>query len=206
MKRPVVLLDCDGPLADFHGAYLRAFHEETDLVAPQEGIDRWAIHECTFFVDAAKRLGVEPLELRRRVDRHVLRPGFCDSIEPQPNARVIVKQLMELSDVFVVTSPWNSSVTWMHERHQWLVRKLAIPRGHIIQTGRKHLIRGDVFVDDKPSHVEEWAHQWPNGRAVLFDMPHNRSEGSSRRGSWPEVLDALLVLQEVRARSERPSA
>lgn len=196
MVRPVILLDCDGPLADFAGAYLRALDEETGYKHTPEEVDRWEIHDCAFFVYAARQVGLEPSELRRRVDAHVLRPGFCDSIQPQPGVRIAVEKLKELGDVYVVTSPWYSSTTWMHERLHWCARKYGIHRAHVIQAGRKHLIRGDVFVDDKPSHVEEWARHWPEGKAILFDMPHNRSHAANlARGGWDDVLQAVEGLR-----------
>lgn len=184
-RRPIVLLDCDGPLADFSGSYLRALYQETCCAHGVHEIDQWSIHKCGFFIDAARKTGVDPSELRRRVDAHVLRPGWCSSLTPTRFSQICVDDLHELADVYVVTSPWDSSVTWMHERLHWLNREFNVPRGNVIQAGKKHLVFGDVFVDDKPEHVEAWLEQWPNGRALLFDMPHNRNaDPRLERTNW----------------------
>ncbi len=191
--RPVILLDCDGVLADFGAGYLGAFVEETGDVVGTDQIDRWDMHKCTFFIKAAEAIGVTTTELRRRVDAHVSRPGFCSSLAVTHGALSAVERLREIGDVYVVTAPWDSSVTWMHERAHWIHRKLGIPRSHVIQAARKHLIAGDVFVDDKASHVAEWAERWPQGHSILFDLPHNQDASGVRRGGWADVIAAARV-------------
>jgi 5'(3')-deoxyribonucleotidase len=187
---PTILLDVDGVLADFQSHYLGAIYAETGMVCDAASIDRWDIHETDVFIAAAKHIGIELSALRKRVDAHVVKPDFCATIAVQQGAVEAVTRLQELGDVFVVTSPWDSSPTWMHERHHWVHRHFGIPRHHVIHTGRKHLIRGDIFVDDKLSHVEEWSAAWPNGLPILFDMPHNRGTdavGVARAG-WPFII------------------
>lgn len=194
--RRVVLLDCDGPLANFTGAYLNAFLVLTGRLAVEDEVDRWAIHECGFFQEEAARRGETPGQLRKAIDAMVVAPGFCENIRPQKAAVEAVAKLRELADVYVVTSPWDSSPTWMYERLHWVHRHFDIPRGHVIQTGRKHLVRGDIFVDDKPSHVVEWQAAWPGSLGVLFDMHHNRAEtpeGIPRAG-WRFVIAAASEL------------
>ncbi len=187
--KPVVLLDCDGPLADFGQAYLDALWVETGASHSPREVDRWDMHNCEFFVELSQRFE----HLRRRVDAHVIKPGFCDGIDVAHGAKAAVAKLVEVADVYVVTSPWDSSPTWMHERTRWVAKHFPeIGRRRVIHAAQKHLIRGDIFVDDKPSHIEEWTRHWPNGAAVLFDMHHNRTEGAGlQRGGWPEVLAAL---------------
>ncbi len=186
MTKPIVLLDCDGPMADFTTAYLDALHAETGLRHHAGEVDQWAIHQCAFFTRAA----AEHQGLKKRVDARVCLPAFCFNIAVQPHAQDAVKALQEVADVYVVTSPWDSSPTWQHERMHWVEKHFAIPRARIIQTAAKHLVRGDVFVDDKPSHVESWAKAWPHSVAVLFDMHHNQEErvlGATRAG-WPFIV------------------
>lgn len=195
--RPIVLLDCDGPLADFTGAYLQAFEEETGLKATLEDVTGWHIHSCDFFENAAREMKIKPSELRKRCDAHVSRPGFCYAIRPYDYAISRVSRLQEMAEVIVVTSPWDSSPTWMHERTLWLKKHYGVPRTHVIHAAQKHLIWGDVFVDDKPEHVDAWHERWGvvsdrgRGRAVLFDMHHNRSLNHPLRGSWEHVIAHL---------------
>jgi len=195
--KPIILLGCDGPLAGFTKAYLNALWLETGARIDEEEVDLWAIHECAFFKRIAAERGLEDHHrLRKIVDAHVVMAGFCDGIAPQPGAQDAVRRLSELGEVFVVTSPWDSSPTWMFERLHWVARHFpTIGRRRVIQTAQKHLIRGDVFVDDKLEHVETWSAAWPGSKAILFDMHHNRRDSAKEwRGGWGHAIDAAAAL------------
>lgn len=190
--KPIILLDCDGPLACFTQAYLNALFTETGELHQAEEVDRWAIHECEFF----KRIETQGFSsLRKRIDARVVKPGFCEEILPQPGAKEAVAKLSEIGEVFVVTSPWDSSPTWMHERLHWVAKHFPeVGRRRVIQTAQKHLIRGDVFVDDKLEHIEQWSNAWPESRAILFDMHHNRGDSAKHfRGGWEHALQAARI-------------
>lgn len=197
MILPVILLDCDGPLARFSEAWLAAHFIECGVLRDVREIDRWDMASCAWFAADAAKAGLEPSALKKRIAAHVIRPGFCEEIEVQAGAKEAVAKLAELAEVFVVTSPWDSSPTWMHERMHWVHRHFGIPRGHVIQAGRKHLIRGDVFVDDKASHVLEWSAAWPDGTAILFDMAHNRADdvGDVVRAGWDHIVQVAMAMK-----------
>lgn len=191
--RPIVLLDSDGPLSDFTSSYLEALEAETGMRHLAEEVDQWAIHECDFFKQAARRINVSHRDLKARVDRHVSVQGFCASLKVQPGAIEAVNALKAIADVYVVTSPWDSSPTWMYERLHWIALNFELPRSRVIQTGTKHVIKGDVFLDDKPSHVTEWGLAWPKGASLLFDMSHNRSAPADlKRADWAEVIATVM--------------
>lgn len=46
----------------------------------------------------------------------------------------------------------------MPERTRWLVRHFDAKPSQIMHTSAKHLVRGDVLIDDKPTTIERWAH------------------------------------------------
>lgn len=201
--RPIVLLDCDGPLADFTTHYLVALARVTNGKAlhTAEEVDRWAIHDCQFFHDAAVRFGVEREVLKRKVDAEVTAPGFCAHIPVQKGSQNAVAELRSLAQVYVVTSPWNSGATWMHERERWLLQHFDIGHKSVFHCSSKFLVRGDVFVDDKADHVATWAKAWPDSRAFLFDMHHNKRDDvghsgrPSARGGWDEVIRHVRSLE-----------
>lgn len=190
--KPVILLDCDGPLSNFTKAYLKVVTAETGFPCRVENVDRWAIHTTEVFRLAAEFKGITVQELKSKVEKHIVRQSFCTDIEVQKEAQAAVEELRSIGEVFVVTSPWDSSPTWMYERLHWCNHHFGISRGNVIQAGTKHLIRGDVFVDDKVSHVRDWQEAWPKGVGVLFSMHHNHLEDSKgiQRGGWELTLEA----------------
>jgi 5'(3')-deoxyribonucleotidase len=200
--KPIILLDVDGPLADFAGAYLREFADITGRVHSVQDVTEYHMHDNAFFGAACAAMGLQRGELTRRIVDRVISPGWCAALEPHPGAQAAVSRLQELGDVYVVTSPWDSSPTWQHERLHWCEKHFEISRGNVIHAGKKHLIRGDVFVDDKASHVEEWHREWPDGLGVLFDMHHNKNEFvAATRGGWPFVIGHVEAL--VRTSDDR---
>lgn len=201
MTRPIILLDCDGPLANFTAAYLATVRRITGKQILPSEIDRWDIHKCDPVRKAAESCCFTSSELRSFVDQYIKRPGWCDEIPTTSAAAENVERLRAIGDVYIVTSPWRSSPTWVHERTRWCKRELGIDADHVIHTEAKHLIYGDIFVDDKPEHVRAWSERWPDGTAILFDMPHNRGAdvGRAIHGGFLEVIEAVRRLLASRS-------
>lgn len=186
---PVVLLDADGPLFNFTRGWFDAL---ASIVPGRYTVSmhtQWSLSSCDFFHKAAAQASMSPRELKRRVDDLVMAEGFCAKLQVQPGAQAAVEELKALADVYVVTSPWDSSKTWMHERMHAVHKHFDIPRANVIQTASKQLVNGHVFVDDKPTNVRRWGGRWITGAAFLFDMHHNRgADHDLRRGAWGDII------------------
>jgi 5'(3')-deoxyribonucleotidase len=102
--------------------------------------------------------------------------GFARHLDVYPGAIDGVRRLQQIAEVYIVTSPWNSNPTWCHDREAWLERHFGIPHARVIHTSAKHLIAGDVLVDDKTSTCDQWRAAWPSGVAVLWSTLHNRRD------------------------------
>jgi 5'-nucleotidase len=188
VTRPVVLLDVDGVMADFVTAALRTIQEVRGLVVPPEQITTWHVHES---IPGCHRWWPE-------VEQHMFAPGWCEAIPPFPGAREGLASLRQLADVFFVTSPWKSP-TWAYERTRWLRAQMGVEDAHerVVSTQAKHLVAGDVFVDDKPENVAAWAADHPSGLALLWDQPTNRtSPVRPRCASWDDLVRAVRLLGE----------
>jgi 5'(3')-deoxyribonucleotidase len=83
-----------------------------------------------------------------------------DSIPVYEGAVEGVKKLKELADIICVTSPFNGSPTWAHERELWLERHFGADISYVIHTRHKERIHGDIFIDDKYEHVRSWFDYW----------------------------------------------
>lgn len=191
MKR--VLLDCDGVLADFIGRALKTVAYHTGRTHKPADVTEF---------DFCGALRLHPDEVRA-VKRTISDDeGWWSSLEVLPGAIDGVRALREVAHVFVVTSPWNSCKTWLHERESWLKRHFDIPHSMVLAGSAKHLVSGDVFVDDKTATLVAWDHEQsymqrnPDGSihetfAVQWETPHNRLDewhGKSTR-SWPELVE-----------------
>lgn len=85
---------------------------------------------------------------------------------------------------------------WVFERTEWLKEHFDIDLRHVIHTSSKYLVHGDVFLDDKPDHVEGWRREHPNGLAMLWHTSNTRTLGMDdlRVKSWDEVVKRSRVL------------
>jgi 5'(3')-deoxyribonucleotidase len=188
MRRPVVLLDVDGILADFIGAALRYLFDQSGTVVPYERVRTWEIFDSI------------PPELQGYKDSVYDRfrsHGACTSICPYEGSRMGVHHLHGLAEVVIVTSPFPGSETWMYEREQWLKFHYNIARDHIIHACSKHYVKGDIFVDDKASHVISWAEAHPTGMSLLWSAPTNEHEELpdtvSRVAGWDQLLARVYL-------------
>jgi 5'(3')-deoxyribonucleotidase len=108
-----------------------------------------------------------------------------------------MRELNQLGAVYVVTSPWWPSPTWMYERTNWLRRHFGVTPEWVVHTSAKKLVHGRVFIDDNYAHLVDWrtANPIDHELALLVDAPYNRAaplgleRGRVRRTKgWGDVV------------------
>ena len=186
-----VLHDVDGVLANFLKATLIVLEE---LGGPR--VDPLTFHEW----DLLKTI---PAEFHEGLWAAWRSPGFCADLEAYPGAQDGVKRLKGMAEVFFVTSPMGQSPHWMWERDRWLRQLVDATSHEIVFMNAKHIVTGDVLIDDKPDHVLEWKRYHPGGTGVLWAQSYNRHtelpEGVIRTNSWAHVHDIVGGLSEARS-------
>lgn len=180
--KPVVLVDVDGVLSGFVSSYLRAVYRETGRQYSYEDVTQY---------DMKRALGLNDLEAAN-VASHVQTPGFCEDIPVLEGATDGVRRLQEIAEVYIVTAPWNANRTWTYEREKWLARNFGIPSSRVIHTHAKHLVTGDILVDDKTDTIRKWSETHP-GTAVLWECPWNIADEWSgpRTNNWDDVCNLV---------------
>lgn len=157
--KPLVWLDCDGPLANILEPTLALINELTGRKLTVQDVTDWDLFACLELDDSTEK-AVRALWQA---------PGFCNSLLPAAGAKTAVAELLTFCDVRVATTLQSSAPTWAYDRLRWLAREFKIPATSVVFTTDKSVLIGDVFVDDKIEHVQ--AAEMP---AFLFDMPYNR--------------------------------
>ena len=214
-KRLTILCDCDGVLGDFQAQYLHEIYRVTGRLQSARNIITWATEESPFFQEAADAAKMSKEALKKHIEDAISRPDWAYEIPPYSDAKRYVRELMKEHDFYVVTSPWHSSRTWVHDRNRWLAEHFGIPASRVVNTSCKKNIRGDVFIDDKPTHVEEWCKNIKyhgSEVGVLFTQPYNVHisipTGGIRVHSWGHLAQQIEDWAAVRgheARLERES-
>jgi 5'(3')-deoxyribonucleotidase len=208
MRKPLVLVDCDGPMADFCEGFLDLIEEETGERFGAACITEWTITDSPFFQAIQTRNGQTHAELARAVWKRANRIGFCSSLKPVAGAIEAVERLREFANVEVLTSPLASSPTWITERVEWLGRHFGFEAEDVHLVSKKFRVPGDFLIDDKLSHLLKWRSAEGRGGytshayqhvPILWDAPYNRERGEGvnvkRANSWEEVI--TLVKGEI---------
>jgi 5'(3')-deoxyribonucleotidase len=190
--KPVVLLDCDGVLADFITPCLRVIERLTGNRHAHDDVDVW---------DFDRKLIASDTD-REAYWACITAPGFCASLEPYSGTPFAVECLRSVADVYILTSPMLAP-TWAHERQQWLKEHFGVSHKHIISTPAKRLVAGDVFVDDKPEHVEAWSQRWTSGIGICWAAPYNATHADAFMDN--RTRDWNTVLRVARQAAERSS-
>lgn len=183
-KRPIVLLDCDGVMADFSTKCIEFINQRTGRNYTIDDVTEWDIFQS---------LGQEDLE--PALDAAINIDEFCLEIPVLQGTKEALKELRKLSTVVCVTAP-HHAVLWPGHRSIWLQEKLGFDKQHIAQIHSKFLVFGDVFVDDNGKNVSQWKKWWMKYSthdcdALLWDRLYNRhhyDENVTRVFAWDDVI------------------
>jgi 5'(3')-deoxyribonucleotidase len=179
VKRPRILCDVDGVLADFVGLVLDYVQRNVGLHYSREAIDAW---------DCFAVLGIPEHWPYFRTQCDELQ--LCRSMRPIPGASEFYAALGQIGEVRVCTSPMTPA--WLSQRAEWLV-EFGIPMRDHIHAHDKHELHPayDVLIDDRTENCE--AFERAGGRAFCIATPYNANV-STRRGTHAECLAWLRAL------------
>lgn len=176
MSRKRLILDCDGPAADFTGALLQSV--ESTLTV--DDITDWYVFE---------RLTISQEAVARKVCED---PDWWRNLPVIPGSQDAVAQLSQSYEILWATSPWWSCVGWDHARRGWLKEHFGAHSDEVAIISNKSFLGGDVLIDDKPEHIEKWTARNPYSMGILYGLPHNQSIMPSHRiEGWPQIVSRL---------------
>ena len=173
----VIFCDMDGVLSQFTEGVVEVL-ANNGIPTPYK-MDQWKLEN-----------NIRPLWRRRAkklIGKALTHPGFWSLLQPHEGAIEGFKKLQEKGEVYIATTPWNSTACFKGKR-QWIARYLkGFPQDRIIFIKDKSLLRGSLLIDDKPSNLHGFI-----GRTRLMDRPWNQEERWHLRvHSWKELLDSI---------------
>lgn len=178
-----LLLDQDGPLADFDMHFYERCEGryELDVAGPHEQTAR-------YFTDHIPNRA-HRAEARAMVDK----AGWFRHLPVTPGAIEGVAALIDAGvDVWVCTKPLEVNPTCRDDKGAWLAEHFPMLEHKLIITPDKSLIAGDVLLDDAPHSTWIDRASWT---PVIFAAPFN-GPGSAwadlPHWTWGDPLDDLL--------------
>lgn len=185
MNKLRVLLDVDQVLTSFIDLYVSCAKKAGVLKEPVP-FD-WE-PECWDIGDALNLNQKEKDKVHKYLNRNNVGkymkslPGHC-----------YVKELMNLDgvEVFFVTTSYDGSPTWDHDRRYWIKERFGRKaRSNLVFTEKKEVVEGAILLDDKVENVLKWAKRHPQGKGIVWPWKYNISLNqtlqSLENDPWPQ--------------------
>ncbi|MFZ5824904.1 MAG: 5' nucleotidase, NT5C type, partial [Bacillota bacterium] len=140
-------------------------------------------------------------ECGKRIYHYLNRPGFFADLEPIEGCVESLDRLQQICELVVVTASPKEAAG---DKIAWVRKHLPmVPRGNIVVTYRKDLVRGDFMFDDAPKNL---VHH-PATR-IMMDYPYNRDfHDCYRVRSWSDAEELIgRLVAERQGQTETPSA
>lgn len=177
-RRIRVLFDLDDTLTDFIVELVDRYNKKYGTNHTKKDCYKWELNEI---------FEHNILELIDDED-------FFESVKPKEGAIELMKMLVEndkVFEVYVITSclkPENyiKKIKWF-EKHMPF-----FPATNVVPLSDKHIVKGDILVDDRPKNIMDWEAENRNGIGILMDASHNQSCSYFLRIKKLEELESFL--------------
>ncbi len=176
MKKQRIILDQDDVLADTYLKIAQIIVADFGTGLPLEAFYQKPFAEILSNTD------------RERITKLIHQPGFFADIPLKPHAQEVVRELAKKYDIFVGTAAMEFPDSF-RDKYDWLQTHFDfIHWRNIVFCGDKSILTADYLIDDMPKNFVDF-----EGKAILFDSPHNYQETNYLRvNNWLEIGDLLL--------------
>ncbi len=175
-KRPNILLDVDGVLADFLSGAIkvlnRAYNRDITLEQYAKEWGKWGTYDY---------YGITVEQFWKPIDET---HNFWMDLEPMPWATKLYTALSAVGDVTILTMP-NADPNCGRQKLQWLDYHLGIKPDAVMLGARKYLLAGNgVLIDDYHKNVDTFKAY--GGQAILIPSTWNKFDTS-----FEEIWDII---------------
>ena len=176
----IILVDQDDVLADFEEAFKEEWTKRYPdrIIVPLE-------ERLSFYI-----FENYPDEYKEDIIDIYKSEGFYRNMQPIEGGLEAVKYLAKKNDVFICTSPMDTSRFCASEKYDWVKHHLGEEwTRKLILTKDKTLVYGDILIDDKPEITGKrknpfWEH-------ILYTRPWNKHLNSQKRLIWKNYKEVL---------------
>lgn len=171
-----LFVDMDEVIADTYNAHIERYNRdfnETLTEAMCMGREVW---QCV------------PEERQESIRKHATLEGFFIDLKPIKDSQQVLKELSHKYEVYIASAAMQFPNSLI-EKSDWLDEHFSfIHWKKRILCGDKHILHGDVLIDDRVVNLETF-----KGRSIMFTSPHNvRTNGYERANTWLDLADMLL--------------
>lgn len=170
-RKPIILIDQDEVIVDYVGEVLNRYNARYDSSFKREDITEWKLSNI----------------LGDNVETILKDPLLFKNLTPINGAIETLKELIDSNDfdIYIVTTAHPTACKYKYE---WIKKHMPFfPIENIIFTYHKHLIKGDLLLDDYEENLKNFS-----GKKLLFDSPHNQNNTKYEKiNSWNDFKKYL---------------
>ncbi len=174
-KKLTILIDMDSITCDLMEAWLGKYNEDYNDNVTIDDIKSWDTHKYV------------KKECGRRMYRY-LTSDLYTRLKPLPGAIDAITYLRKKHHVVWVTAAPSGSAD---AKVQWIKDHFpGAKKNDVCICDQKHLVKGDIFIDDSPSNIRNYKKAWPGAKAMTIAYPYNEEVAhltDVRAGSWKDT-------------------
>ena len=182
MKQLTILIDMDDTLENLCEAWVNYLNKRFGTAVKHSEITDW---------DMTLAFPEVP---RSEVYRPLREQALWESVVPLPGAAKYVARLIRDGHKVVIVTASHPDTVKMKLKTVLFRYFPFLTFEDVVVTTQKHLIKGDVLIDDGPHNFRGGTY-----RGILVNQPHNRSfpaeeNGLIRACSWREIYQAVCKI------------
>lgn len=163
MKHLRILCDLDAIVADLTKKWLEHYNRDHSDSVTKEDITSWHM--------------ANHVKIGEDVHKYLYEPGFFLDLEPLPGAIESLRAMKESGHHVVIVSAPSWPGTSAQDKISWVKKHLPFLNKRDIFLGHhKHMLKGDVFIDDSPTNITAYRKEWgAAARIMTIAHPYNES-------------------------------
>ncbi|WP_405328678.1 5' nucleotidase, NT5C type [Leeuwenhoekiella sp. LLG6367-2.1] len=129
-----------------------------------------------------------PEEHQAYIRNHANERGFFKDLAVIKDSPEVLRALQDKYELYIASAAMQFKSS-LEDKADWLDRHFPfIPWENRILCGHKHILKGDILIDDRSYNLEAF-----DGRGIQFSSPHNsKTTAFDRVDTWKDVADLLL--------------
>jgi len=187
-----VLVDLDAIVADSLKKWLALYNKDYDDNLTVAGVTEYDISKA-----------VKP-EACKTIYDYIRRHDFFDNLEPIEGAIKVLSRLRDDGHNVVILSAPASNPLSAAKKITWAQEHLKVKRQQVMLGHLKHLVKGDVFIDDSPDNIVSYRMAWPDAHVLTIEYPYNRevhelvnlmaSDYENTKQAWQQIDEYISNL------------
>jgi len=171
-----IFVDMDEVIADAYHAHIDIYNQEFNAQIKVDECDGKEFWQCV------------PEAHQHSIKEHTRRDGFFKDLKIIPDSQEVLEALSKKHDVYIASAAMEFPQS-LREKSDWLDEFFPfIPWQNRILCGNKHVLKGDVLIDDRSKNLGPF-----EGRSIMFTSPHNTHVTLFERAdTWKDIADKLL--------------